>query len=210
MKLEKVLKKLTVVIVVLSMSGTVYASVERVLFRMETSQGVEGDITLPIVKGQVFVPFKAMLEQIGMTNFKWELSQSEAVKAHITMQLDQYFVNAQYRNLMRALEIRDEAWLSPLPEQVIKFINEQESVQSTSNEERRNLNKRGIEIDIQSEGYNIGFMIYDYQIINGTMYVPVSEFKNLGIGGITINRKTHEFVIDDQSKEDIAKGLTRS
>jgi len=194
------------------MAFTLVASSANVMASVEVSgnnlitNGVEKEqlLEIPLVGACDLVPLRLTLEEIGVTDLKWESSTSEWLKGKITITLDSYFTSAELRNLKRALLTENPYWETKLPEAVTTLLtpemeNNEESAESISNQ------KRGIEMVINSDGYVAGYMFYNYEIISDKLYVPYSVFKNMGIDGVRVDKENKEITINRNSKEEIQK-----
>lgn len=207
MNRKRFLVAVSIAITLVASSVSTMASVEVRGYKL-VANGVQKEqlLVLSSVGDCDLVPLRLILEEIGVTDFKWEPSTSEGIKGKITITLDSYFRDAQLRNLKRGLTIENPYWYSKLPEAVTTLLaHEAESDKIAANCITNQ--KRGIEIDIKSEGYTTGYMFYDYQIIHDKLYVPYSLFKNIGIEGVVVNKENKEIAINVHSKEEVQKEI---
>lgn len=207
MNRKRFLVAVSMAVTLVASSVVTMASVEVRGYKLITN-GVEKEqlLALPIVGDCDLVPLRLTLEEMGVTDFKWEPSTSEGVKGKITITLDSYFRNAQLRNLKRGLIIENPYWYGKLPEAVTTLLTHE----AESNKMAANCipnQKRGIEIDIKSEGYTTAYMFYDYQIIHDKLYVSDNLFQSIGIDGVIVDKGTKEVTINVPSKEEIQKEI---
>lgn len=207
MNRKRFLVAVSMAVTLVASSVVTMASVEARGYKLITN-GVEKEqlLALPIVGDCDLVPLRLTLEEMGATDFKWEPSTSEGVKGKITITLDSYFRNAQLRNLKRGLIIESPYWYGKLPEAVTTLLTHE----AKNNKMAENCipnQKRGIQIEIKSEGYTTGYMFYDYQIIYDKLYVSDNLFQSIGIEGVIVDTDTKEVAINVPSKEEIQKEI---
>ena len=169
------------------------------------TNGIEKEVLLALpssVDECNLIPLRLALEEIGATGIKWETSTSEWQKGKITITLDNYFTSVQRRNLKRALLTENPYWNTKLPEAVITLLASEEE----NNEETEGCSlkqKRGIEIEIISDGYTTGSIAYNYEIRDDKLYVPSNFFKDMGIDGVTVDQANKKIILHSYSKEEI-------
>lgn len=192
----------------ISMMGQTPIFAEQVVFNNEVKQAVTNYL---LINNEVYVPFKWMLNEVGIKDFKWENGKKGSnTKAYITVDAPAYFWGSYYAMLESAFTVYDaeyEDTLTPLPESLKGFLKPEEEI---NNDEVKitTLNERPIELTVTSQGYETGEMIYNYKIIDGTLYVPVNEVKGyFGIDGVTIDKASNKAVLRYTSQVELQEQL---
>ncbi len=205
MKKKRFLAVIGMVITIVAFSGVTMASVlEKENSYKFVTNGIEQKalLVLPSVDECDLVPLRLTLGEIGATDIKWETTTSEWLKGKITFTLENYFTNAQRRNLKRALLTENPYWNGKLPDAIITLL----ASEGKNNEETEDCSlkqKLGIEIEVISDGYKTGSIAYNYEIRDNKLYVPSSFFKDMGIDGVTVDQENKKVNLHSYSKEEI-------
>ncbi len=163
------------------------------------------------IGGQIYVPFRWLLNQVGIQELKWEDGKKDGnTKAYITIEAPAYFWNFYISMLTRGLTADEEgSSYMPLPDSLKGVVIKKEK-QETHIENVASLNMRPLELTVTSEGYEIGGVIYNYKIIDGKLYIPVDKVATyLGIQDVKVdqvtNQATLEYIPQDKLQVNLAE-----
>lgn len=197
---KKIFKGFIVLATLVSSSLSTIAAVPATLKSIEINGKTKEDhMTLPVINDQVFVPFRWLAQEMGITSLKWENIHTAGTQARITLEIDSYFDKMHYTSLNRSLDKEQDKSAMPLPE---RFTQLYETFTPSNTEPNLDLNKKGIEIDINSQGYSTGFMMYDCQIIDSCLYVPLSKAASIGANTASYDANTQTITIDSTTTKE--------
>lgn len=162
------------------------------------------------INGQIYVPFKWLLNEVGIQDFKWEDGkQGGNTKAYITVEVPAYFWDFYYDLLTWGLEPDEEGSTNmPLPDS-LKGLIAKKTIDESQVKNIKILNAKPIDLTVTSQGYETGQVIYNYKIVKGTLYIPVDEVKRyFGIEGVTVDKATNKAVLEYIPQKELQTKLT--
>ena len=146
------------------------------------------------INNNIYVPFRWLTQQVGIQDLKWKKGKPNiGAKAHIEIEVPTYFTERYIQNIKKGLDTDDDGASSYLPNNFknIKFTS------YTSSEFKRIddvLNSRAIIIEITSNGYIDSTVLYDYKIIDNTLYIGLdSTISNIfGLKSLNVDQSSNK------------------
>lgn len=149
------------------------------------------------INNNIYVPFRWLVQQVGIKDFTWKQGKPNmGTKAHIEIEVPAYFTKRYIQNLGRGLDSDYDTSNSYLPNNFnnIKFNSYASSEFKKIDDV---LNSRQIIIDITSNGYIDGIALYDYEIIDNTLYIGlgsnISEI--FGLQSLNVDKSSNKIIL---------------
>ncbi|MEG0086715.1 MAG: hypothetical protein RR817_09595, partial [Niameybacter sp.] len=158
----------------------------------------EATLDYKVVQEQVLLPFRAFMSLIGVEAFKWEGCGKPSIYGYITLEMPDYFYGSYYGNLLRGIHEREGVFA--LPQSLQGILKVEDSAMSSQTE---SLQHKGIEVTVNSEGYQTGFMFYDYENIDGCLYVPLTLLKGFGLQEVKLDKSQNKAVVIYKTQKEL-------
>ncbi|WP_054744091.1 hypothetical protein [Cellulosilyticum ruminicola] len=150
---------------------------QEITLKQTTKTGATSNIQIKDMtfesNGVSYLAIKDVMAQIG-TVYKWEAAKKGSQnKGILTIEAPNYFNEFYYNVLSNICDTYDEemeSGLTPLPKSLkgLTSIN----LETFNNYHTKYIQKKPIEVTINSQGYQFGCIMYDYHIINNTLMLP--------------------------------------
>lgn len=161
------------------------------------------------INNNIYVPFRWLVQQVGIKDFTWKQGKPNiGAKAHIEIEVPAYFTKRYIQNLGRVLDSDDDISNSYLPNNFnnIKF-NSYASLEFKRIDDV--LNSRQIIIDLTSNGYIDGIALYDYKIIDDTLYIGLdSSISDIfSLQSLNIDKLSNKIILTYIPQDDLKQLL---